>query len=431
MGKGKNQKKKVLKIKCEGTQYIDFHQLNEFQEDIKTITREDLDKLKESIISRGYIKPGFIWKYEKKLWILDMHQRLKALTELEKEGWYIPLIPVVEIFAKTVKEAKDAVLVFTAQHGKIDEQKLHLYIKKYQIKLQTLVIRNEPLKIDLQQNKETKGDDEISEEVNPITKLGDLWELGRHRVLCGDSTKQKDIGNLTDIDLIFTDPPYGKKVQSKNRKIGGGGPTHFGKIEGSKIVASKSYKIIKGDTSIETAKKHYELCKHIKNIILWGGNYFTEFLPPSSVWIIWNKKMTGNFSKAEMAWTSFKKGGIQIYDFLWNGLSREGNRIDELKNRIHATQKPVGLFVDIFNSLKDIQTIFDGFLGSGSTLIACEKTNRICYGMEIEPLYCDVTVKRYIDWCKKNKRPVEVKRNGKRFDISKFDIPAKQGVSRE
>ena len=141
-------KKKIIKIKCEGTKYIDFHQLNEFQEDIKTITREDLDKLKESIITRGYIKPGFIWKHNKKLWILDMHQRLKALTELEKEGWYIPLIPVVEIFSKTVKEAKDAVLVFTAQHGKLDEQKLKIYIEKYQIKMKTLIIRNEPIEIE-------------------------------------------------------------------------------------------------------------------------------------------------------------------------------------------------------------------------------------------------------------------------------------------
>jgi DNA modification methylase len=108
--------------------------------------------------------------------------------------------------------------------------------------------------------------------------------------------------------------------------------------------------------------------------------------------------MTGNFSEAEMAWTSFSKGGIKVFKFLWNGLSREGNRKDELKGRVHPTQKPVGLFQNIFERFDGFKSIYDGFLGSGSTLIACEKTNRICYGMELDPHYCDVIIKRWEDY---------------------------------
>ena len=96
-----------------------------------------------------------------------------------------------------------------------------------------------------------------------------------------------------------------------------------------------------------------------------------------------------------MAWTNFKTGA-KLYDFLWNGLSREGDRASELVSRVHPTQKPVGLHVNILRDYsKDNETVLDLFLGSGSTLIACEQTNRVCYGMEIDPKYCDVVRKRY------------------------------------
>jgi len=108
--------------------------------------------------------------------------------------------------------------------------------------------------------------------------------------------------------------------------------------------------------------------------------------------------MTGNFSEAEMGWTSFSKGGVKVFRHLWNGLSRKGNRKDELKSRVHPTQKPVALFTDIFKKFTDFKIIYDGFLGSGSTLIACQKIDRICYGMELDPHYVDVIIKRWEDF---------------------------------
>ena len=243
-------------------------------------------------------------------------------------------------------------------------------------------------------------EDEVPEiEDNPITKEGDIWILGEHRLMCGDSTSLNDIDRLinnTKVDLVFTDPPYGIDVVQSNQ-VGGGGETKFGKIGGRKIVDSKTYSKIIGDETTETAHKFYKLCleKNLKNFILWGGNYFTNFLNPSRCWIVWDKQMTGNFSQAEMAWTSFEKGGIKIKKHLWNGLSREGNRKEELKSRVHPTQKPVGLFFKILQDYKDVNIIFDGFLGSGSTLIACEKIKKICYGLELDTKYCDVSIKRW------------------------------------
>ena len=163
---------------------------------------------------------------------------------------------------------------------------------------------------------------------------------------------------------------------------------------------SSTYLKIKGDESIDTAKEFYDLCikMDIKNILLWGGNYFTDFLYPSRCWVVWDKEMTGNFSQAEMAWTSFSKGGISIFKHLWNGLSREGGRKEELKSRVHPTQKPVGLFIKIFQRFDGFKTIYDGFMGSGSTLIACEAVNRECYGIEYEPHYAQVIIQRWCDY---------------------------------
>ena len=241
---------------------------------------------------------------------------------------------------------------------------------------------------------------EVPEE--PTTKMGDIYQLGNHRLMCGDSTSIDAVELLmggVKVDMVFTDPPYGIDVVQSNQ-VGGDGETKLGTVGSSNFVESKTYSKIIGDDTTDTAKAFYALClsMQMESLVLWGGNYYTEFVPSSRCWLIWDKEMTGNFSQAEMAWTSFKTGGVKVFKFLWNGLSREGNRKDELHSRVHPTQKPVGLFVDIFNRVDDFRTVFDGFGGSGSTLIACEKTNRNAYLMELDPKYCDVIVKRWEDF---------------------------------
>ena len=103
---------------------------------------------------------------------------------------------------------------------------------------------------------------------------------------------------------------------------------------------------------------------------------------------------SNNFADGEMAWTNIKTR-IRIYKQLWNGMIREG----ESGKRIHPTQKPIMTLEKILNDFtKEKEIIFDGFLGSGSTLIASEKTNRICYGMELEPKYIDVIITRWEEY---------------------------------
>lgn len=239
---------------------------------------------------------------------------------------------------------------------------------------------------------------EVDEEAELITKLGDIWQLGRHRLMCGDSTDKETVEllmNENKADMVFNDPPYGIDIVSNN-KVGGDGATHFEKSRGDNIVQASAYMAIKGDNTTDTARLNYEIIKDLsKNQIIFGGNYFTDFLPPKACWCIWDKENTGNFADVEMAWTSFDKGA-KLYRWLWNGLCRKGERSIEGKSRVHPTQKPVGLIAEIlkdFTNENDI--ILDCFGGSGSTLIACEQIDRQCYMIEYEAYYCDVIIERW------------------------------------
>lgn len=214
------------------------------------------------------------------------------------------------------------------------------------------------------------------------------------------------------IDISITDPPYGIDIVKSSGKIGGDKPATFGKTlnwwenrktfgkvvgEGLGVVQSTVYHAIKGDETTETAKQSYEIMKDItRHQIIFGGNYFTDFLPPKACWVVWDK-VNGDsvFADCELAWTSFDKGA-KLFPWLWNGMARQGDRKTEGVKRVHPTQKPVGLFVKIINEFTEAgQTILDLFAGSGPIVIAAEQTERVALMMEYEPFYCDVIIDRW------------------------------------
>ena len=228
--------------------------------------------------------------------------------------------------------------------------------------------------------------------VQPITVLGDVWLLGKHRLMCGDSTSIDAVDKLMDgqkADMVFTDPPYGVAVV-KDGMVG----ADFG------VAKKGNYKPIIGDETTDTAIEAYNACVAIgaKKIVLWGGNYFSDKLPPSSCWLVWDKRgdsgIVNTFADCELAWTNMTSPA-RVHKQLWNGMIREGER----DKRVHPTQKPVALCEwGISNYTDKNASVLDLFLGSGSTLMACEKTNRKCFGMEMSPDYCDVIVKRWQDF---------------------------------
>lgn len=198
-------------------------------------------------------------------------------------------------------------------------------------------------------------------------KLGDLFVLGNHRLLCGDSTDHTQVERLMNgekADMVFTDPPYG-----------------MGAVENSGVLSNR-YRPIEGDATPELAKSVFGMFKEIPGI-WWGANYFCSVLPDASKWLVWDKNNGGSDqTDCELAWTNLP------------GVVRQFTMASEKTNRVHPTQKPVAL-IEWALGFHDGVNVLDPFLGSGSTLIACEKTNRKCYGMEIDPQYCQVIIDRW------------------------------------
>ena len=231
-------------------------------------------------------------------------------------------------------------------------------------------------------------EDEVPEEVETRCKLGDIWQLGKHKLICGDSTDPAVIDRLMDgvkADMVFTDSPYSVNIVKDKGKVGA-----------DNLAKNGVYAPVIGDDTTETAQQAYDIYSQLcDKMILWGGNYFLDFLPPSDGWLIWDKRgesgIRNNFADGEMAWCSFHTP-VRIYHQLWNGMIREG----EHEKRVHPTQKPIRMLSEIlqdFTNEGDI--ILDVFGGSGSTLIACEQTGRTCYMAELSPEYVDVIIARW------------------------------------
>ena len=217
-------------------------------------------------------------------------------------------------------------------------------------------------------------------------KYGEIVQLGRHRLMCGDATKSEDVYALVAgerVNLVLTDPPYGIKiVNPKTGQIGG---------------KSKRYPPVIGDADPDMFIESYQILRRVAPyMIIWGGQNFTRVLPPSCGWLFWDKEKDSDkltFGDGELAWSNVSTR-IRKYSFKSNGFITAGDK--SLNQRVHPTQKPVELHARIledFSQPEDI--ILDCFGGSGTTLIACEITGRRCLMMELSPDYCDVIINRY------------------------------------
>lgn len=229
---------------------------------------------------------------------------------------------------------------------------------------------------------EGQGDADVVPEVrpDPISRPRDVWVLGRHRVMCGDSADREAVGQLLEwklADAVVTDPPYGigvdgqKKSTSKNQK-------HNRKAHEFRGWDSK--------------RPPREVFRHLLEMkvpsVIWGGNYFADLLPATRGWIYWSKGQDGlSMSDGELAWTTETKPLRCV----------TVNR-GVLQGSIHPTQKPLQVIEFSLDYIEADDTVLDLFGGSGTTLIACEKTGRTARLMELDPRYCDVIVRRWQDF---------------------------------
>jgi DNA modification methylase len=234
-------------------------------------------------------------------------------------------------------------------------------------------------------------EDEIPEVVHPITRKGDIWLLGNHRLMCGDSTMIDDVERLMGgekADMVFTDPPYGMRLDADYSKMGEKG---------------KKWENIKGDHedfNDDFINNVFGFFGYVKEVFLWGADYYAQLIPNRNEgnFICWDKTLKSNgdgdkSSEFELLWTKqkHKREVIHFNWFRYFGLHQQ-----DQNKRLHPTQKPLQVITPfIENYSKENNIIIDLFLGSGSTLIACEKTNRKCYAMELDEKYCDVIINRW------------------------------------
>lgn len=347
---------------------VSIHTLRENPENPRSISGEKFEKLVNSIRQFPEMMEARPIVVDQHNVILGGNMRFKAAKEAGLEE--------VDVYVASWDEAKNPEFIIKDNVG-FGEWDWDMLANEWD------AVLLEDWGLDVWQEEEEKegltDPDEVPEvPADPVTQLGDLWILGEHRLLCGDSTKADDVERLMDgatADALVTDPPYGIGIDGQ-KESKSSNPKHN----------RKAHEFRGWDDARPTAATFSLLRSRATEAIIWGGNYFADLLPATRGWLVWDKGQKGlTMSDGELAWTTFDKP-LRIF---------VANRA-ELHGSSHPTQKPASLIEWCVGMTE--KTILDPFLGSGTTLIAAEKTGRKCYGMELDPKYCDVIVKRWEDF---------------------------------
>ena len=361
-------------------EYVSLDSVFPYENNAKIHTDEQIDEIANSIKEFGMIDPIGIWKNNE---IIEGHGRLLACKKLG-----IKEVPIIRLDELTDEQRKAYALahnkltmntdfdfsILNEELASLEDIDMSLFgFEKMEIEEPKPIIEDNP-----------------PEEVEPRVKLGDLWQLGDHRLICGDSTDVAVIDRLMDgvkADMVFTDPPYGISVVGKSGEIGGSTNRN------GKVISVQKYKPVENDDKEFDPSFITHLFGESK-IFLWGANYFANKLNNSGKWLVWDKNRGEGttFSDCELCWTNLDGVTVKKYKCTWDGMRREG----EHEKRVHPTQKPIKLCSDIIKDFSQLnENVVDLFGGSGSTLIACEQLNRKCFMCELDPYYCDVIIERW------------------------------------
>jgi len=365
---------------------IEINLIKPYEKNAKKHTKKQIQQVADSIKEFGFNQPIVI---DKDNVLIVGHGRLEASK----------LLGLKEVPVLQVDLTEEQTKAYRLADNKLNESDWEMDLVIEELKeLSEPMLDLTGFDKDLIIEPDDKDDEVPDVPEEPTSKLGDIYQLGNHRIMCGDSTKVEDVEKLMDgvkADMVFTDPPYGMNLDVSNSNNLGG--------KGKWKNKAKNYTSVIGDDGDYDPTHLFEIFPDVKEMFLWGFDYFAEFIPKrkeGSV-IVWDKRkgvedMKLTFSEFELCW-SREKHLREMVRITWSGILGTEQEFDH--KRHHPTQKPIELsvwFVEKFS--KEDWIIADLFLGSGSTLIACEKTNRICYGMELDPKYIDVIIKRYEDY---------------------------------
>lgn len=377
----------------------------------------EYEKLKRSITEFGYVEP-VIWNKTTGR-VVGGHQRLKVLMDMG--------ITEVECVVVELSEEKEKALNIALNKisGEWDKDKLALLITDLQgTDFDVSLTGFEPAEIDdlfKDSVKDGLKDDDFDVEAElkkpTITKSGDVWTLGRHRLVCGDSTKAETFDLLMcgkKANLVVTDPPYNVNYEGNAGKIKNDNMANDAFYEFLLAAFTNMESVMADDASIYVFHADTE-----------GLNFRRAFADAGfylSGTCIW-KKQSLVLGRSPYQWQhepilfGWKKKGKHLW---YTG--RKESTIWEFdkpkKNADHPTMKPIALIAyPILNSSMSNTLVLDAFGGSGSTLIACEQTDRTCYTVELDEKFCDVIVKRYIEQVGTDAN-VSVQRDGLTYKFS-------------
>ena len=391
-----------------------------YPKNAKIHTKKQVQEVANSIEAFGMNQPIVV---DKQGVIIVGHGRFEALKLL---GWNMKP-EYYKILDCTDEEAN----AYRLADNKLNESDWDMKLVIEELKdLSTPMLDLTGFSRDLILENEDK-DDEIPEVVNPITVLGDIYQLGDHRILCGDSTKPEDIEQLmkgSKADMVFTDPPY-------NVDYSGRGENTSNKILNDKMTPeafdvfltevfkrfsenSKSgagWYVFHSSSTQHQFQKAIELSGWtVKNQIIWNkpvasmgwGDYRWKHEPmfycgKENTQFYGDRRNTTVLRIPEKDEDALKWLRKQQAQETTGGTSIWTMKREPVSGYVHPTQKPVELITyAIKNSSKEGDIILDLFGGSGATLIACHKTGRVSYNMELDPKYCDVIVQRYCEYVK-------------------------------
>jgi len=388
----------------EPKEFWPLDKLKLWKDNPRIVSKENFERLKRQIQELGEYKPLIITPDGT---VLGGNMRLRAYRELGyKEAW----VSVVE--AKTEKEKLKYALSDNDQVGEYQRDDLanlignlpDISLGDYSVNLG----KSTPISDLLPQEIEEDEAPEVAEG-EPVSRLGEVYQLGRHRLMCGDATKIEDVEKLMDgkkADMVFTDPPYGVSYADKNEFLNliDKGNSLQEEISGDHLdiddIGELVYQAFSRISEVlADYSSYYITAPQGGDLLLMMMMMMTKAGLPLRHMLIWNKnnhvlgRTDYNYKHEPILY-----GWKNRHKFYGNGeYTKSVWDIDKpLSSKLHPTMKPVELVSNaIKNSSKKDDIVLDLFGGSGSTLIACEQTNRICYCMELEPHYCDVIRKRY------------------------------------
>lgn len=371
--------------------------LNPAKYNPRTITTDEFNGLCESLKTFGQQENLIV---NKDMTIISGHQRFEAMKYL---GWTEAVCNVVDLDKKHEKKL-NVLMNSQAISGKYDDLKLSEILEELKLDDDYESLRLDKLEpLDLS-DIEVEEDEapEVSQEP-PVSKLGEVYQLGRHRVMCGDSTEFGQVSDLMDgkqVDMVFTDPPYSVNYSKKNKEILGA--KEYTEITNDNLsvkdTASQIWKpvfdnlaeIAKDDCSIYCTMPQGGDQMMMMMMDRWQVKHELIWVKESPVFSM--NRLDYDYKHEPIAYGWMKKHN-------WYGKGEHTKSVWEIHrdgDKSHPTMKPIALIANaILNSTKEDDMVVDLFLGSGSTLIACEQTDRTCYGMELDPKYIDVIRKRY------------------------------------